>query len=865
MNEQRNILFDFNYNLTHLNNNNHDHNNTYIEDYEQIPEPEQSNNTTFIDDYIKQEEQRKPSDESKYEDESRYEDQSKYEDESRYEDELESGDESESEYEDAPEPETNQPFESVKKVSHDDDDGDDDNIVDYKHIDDVRALPISRNHSPFLEYSTIHEARVEECQPLSALFKNKYKHTWVDDSSVTQCTQCHKDFGIFFRKHHCRYCKNIFCSICTPYRRKIPATWDKEDSGVAVRVCRVCNKQIDVLEEIQHLILIFNYAVIDIQTLCRMAQVSKLWHYLASYYQGKIRNIQYKKFGQTLTPFEKDILQTNKHLWIGHSHWSILYLQSLPYHDYNFNNHDYSNLIQFLMSINLSSKHKRKYKCLNLMCSKNCLKTFRPYHAIILLNFAYQQKINVPELYQFIVGIIKQANDVELNLYLPYLVHKLTEHHGVGVTLIAQFLIDRCISNSELALEVYWNLRYCFNINKHHVYDFYIKKLLQHVNHDVVEIINSSYQFVHYLQNIPTTSSGGMTLDKLFRVKKYFRENKLNDLVIPFDSYSRVNYIATHAIEIKNSATCPVFLPINCRRLGEQDNLDCYLLYKLENVHQDYVVLKAIRLMKYLLYSLNGIELEIVDYQVRPIDGKSGIVQMVPDCHTVYEIREKMKFTIFNYITENNPGKTVDYLRKRFVKSCAAYCVITYLLGVGDRHLDNIMITTEGRLFHIDYGFILGSDPKPISQPKIRITQDMIEALGGRNSIYYEEFITLCNDIYQAMRGHLKLFTYFLSILASNNDEYRKLIKVLTSRFIPGETKKTAIVQLEAEIFKSSTHYSAPVIDFFHRHNKENTLKQAGQQISQQVGMLGNQVGKALSGFWNWGTEKNKLSGTKLI
>lgn len=671
-----------------------------------------------------------------------------------------------------------------------------------------------------LGYSVIHEyhKKSKKIDPSirrnSNLLRNKQSTIWIKDESASKCFNCQVDFTLLNRKHHCRNCGNIFCNECTPYRKEIPITWNHQNEQGSVRLCKDCSDQVDLLEPLDKLIQVFSLMVPNLETLSIMAQVCHSWNNLSHYFLGKMRNIQYKPLNEDFTDLEKQILWTNKKYWIGHSHWILLFLRSIDYNSYHYRTQQHQELLRFIMSLN----QPPKYNCLNLMCTRNCCQQLLPYHAIILLDHSCRKPV-CKELEQFLFTLLKKMTKEEISLYLPFLVHKLVYQKIDGPNSWGDFLIEQCHSDTNLAVELYWNLTYRKKETRHSIYQYYLNKLLDIIPDSSVKQVNGSYAFVKTLEGIPKSNKGY----DLYEIKNYFRKINLDGMYLTFDTDFEITQVFVPKINIKHSATNPILVPLRCKSSEDEVNLN--IIYKFEDVKKDYVILKAIKLMKYFLKTYENIDLETVDYDVTPIDNQTGIIEIVPKCQTAYEI--KKKFSIWNYIVENNPNETVETLRQKFVRSCATYCVVTYLLGVGDRHLDNIMITEDGKLFHIDYGFILGADPKPLSQPKIRITQDMVDALGGFQGRHYQEFKILCNKIYQGLRGHLNLFIVLLSILCHSGQEYEQVVELLTSRFMPGETRKSAIIQLESEIQRSTqqTNFSEVISDFFHYHNKEHTIQ----------------------------------------
>ncbi|CAD6185060.1 unnamed protein product [Caenorhabditis auriculariae] len=201
-----------------------------------------------------------------------------------------------------------------------------------------------------------------------------------------------------------------------------------------------------------------------------------------------------------------------------------------------------------------------------------------------------------------------------------------------------------------------------------------------------------------------------------------------------------------------------------------------------DDMRQDAFVMKMVNEMD-RIWKSNGLDLCIITFRVMPVGYRKGMGELVLNCATLLEIQKEdglrgvLKDEILQQWLQkhNNSEYTYGKALDNFIRSCAGWCVVTYVLGIGDRHNDNILFTKNGHVFHIDFGKYMGDWQMAAGFRRDRVpfvfTTEMYYVInGGRTQTQsYQKFIDYCCVALKHLRRNRTTLANLLRIMGCSD------------------------------------------------------------------------------------------------
>ncbi|EHH20560.1 Phosphatidylinositol-4-phosphate 3-kinase C2 domain-containing subunit gamma [Macaca mulatta] len=401
----------------------------------------------------------------------------------------------------------------------------------------------------------------------------------------------------------------------------------------------------------------------------------------------------------------------------------------------------------------------------------------QPLEALGLLTSSFTDQ----EIRKVAVQQLDTLLNDELLEYLPQLVQAVKFEWNLESPLV-QLLLHRSLQSIQVAHRLYWLLK---DAENEAYFKSWYQKLLAALQFCAGKALSDEFskeqKLIKILGDIGEKVKSAndhqrqeVLKKEIGRLEEFFQD--VNTCHLPLNPALCIKGIDHDACSYFTSNALPLKITfINANPMGKNISL----IFKAgDDLRQDMLVLQIIQVMDNI-WLQEGLDMQMIIYRCLSTGKDQGLVQMVPDAVTLAKIHRHSGLigplkenTIKKWFSQHNHLKT-DYEKalRNFFYSCAGWCVVTFILGVCDRHNDNIMLTKSGHMFHIDFGKFLGHaqtfggikrDRAPFiftSEMEYFITE------GGKNPQHFQDFVELCCRAYNIIRKHSQLLLNLLEMM----------------------------------------------------------------------------------------------------
>uniref|UniRef100_A0A8C4LAV1 Phosphatidylinositol 4-phosphate 3-kinase C2 domain-containing subunit alpha n=1 Tax=Equus asinus asinus TaxID=83772 RepID=A0A8C4LAV1_EQUAS len=419
------------------------------------------------------------------------------------------------------------------------------------------------------------------------------------------------------------------------------------------------------------------------------------------------------------------------------------------------------------------------WKRVNLAKTYSLLQEWPPLHPLTALELL-DSKFADQEVRSLAVTWIEAISDDELTDLLPQFVQALKYEIYLNSSLV-RFLLSRALGNIQIAHNLYWLLRDALHDAQFGArYEHVLGALLSVGGKGLREELLKQTKLVQLLGGVAekvrqaSGSARQVVLQRsMERVQSFFLKNKcrlpLNPSLVAKElNIKSCSFFSSNAVPLKVTM-------VNADPMGEEINV----MFKVgEDLRQDMLALQMIKIMD-KIWLKEGLDLRMVIFKCLSTGRDRGMVELVPASDTLRKIQVEYGVTgsfkdkpLAEWLRKYNPSEEeYEKASENFIYSCAGCCVATYVLGICDRHNDNIMLRSTGHMFHIDFGKFLGHAQMFGSFKRDRapfvLTSDMAYVINGgeKPTIRFQLFVDLCCQAYNLIRKQTNLFLNLLSLM----------------------------------------------------------------------------------------------------
>lgn len=241
-----------------------------------------------------------------------------------------------------------------------------------------------------------------------------------------------------------------------------------------------------------------------------------------------------------------------------------------------------------------------------------------------------------------------------------------------------------------------------------------------------------------------------------------------------------------------------------------------------DDCRQDVLALQMIAAFRGIFNDV-GLDVYVFPYRVMATAPGCGVIDVLPNSISRDMLGREAVNGLYDYFISkygNEDSLRFQEARSNFVKSMAAYSIISFLLQFKDRHNGNIMIDDAGHILHIDFGFCFDIAPGGVKfeRAPFKLTTEMVAVMGGSpDHQAFKWFEELCIKAFLASRQYTeKLSQLVLLMMDSGLPCFKpESLQHFKERFVLEKSEREAAEFMKSLIKKSYSSYSTAVYDQF--------------------------------------------------